>query len=263
MCPQQPHGAGSQTGPGGLRGDPRVQQHNRDGRGTGCSRLHLDPPVRHVQVQEQGRGLYQVDGDAEPHQQLAQSNGTLLKEKPPARRAATRNRKQGQGVLRVGATPLAPRRAAEPGSPPLPTGAACTWQPEHSAGVRTGPRRRGCVDRDSGGENHSWTEHQDAPNREGASHGFFDTVAARRQKVLLALLCQPAHFCTLERAGGSRPPPPPPCPAPNFSQTWSFLLLRTLPKVEDFMFYLFHNSKWVCTKLDCNNVFFLFVCLIM
>ncbi|CAO2587051.1 Nrxn3 [Lemmus lemmus] len=55
----KPHGARNQTGSGGLRGDPGVQQYNRNGRRhCGCCRpLHLDPPVCHVQVQEQGRGV--------------------------------------------------------------------------------------------------------------------------------------------------------------------------------------------------------------
>ena len=69
--------------------------------------------------------------------------------------------------------------------------------------------------------------------------GFFDAVAARRQKVLSALLCQPAHtFARWSEQVAPRPRPP------NFSQTWKLPSLEDLsPKVEDFMAYLFHNSK--------------------
>lgn len=44
--------------------------------------------------------------------------------------------------------------------------------------------------------------------------GFFDTVAARRQKVLSALLCQPAHTFARwsEQVAPRRPPPPRPAP---------------------------------------------------
>ncbi|XDB54104.1 hypothetical protein AB1E18_007575 [Capra hircus] len=75
--------------------------------------------------------------------------------------------------------------------------------------------------------------------------GFFDTVAARRQKVLSALLCQPAHtFARWSEQVAPRRPPPHPARPPNFSQTWKLPSLEDLlPKVEDFMAYLFHNSN--------------------
>lgn len=65
------------------------------------------------------------------------------------------------------------------------------------------------------------------------SQGGFDSVITRRQKVLSALLYHKAHTMLWSKQM-----------APPLSQTWKLPSLENVsPKVEDFMAYLFRNSK--------------------